>query len=468
MKLFTKIFLCSMTVLTAVLALLGCLMISGSFQNAVERENRSALSQYELLKFVLQTGMMTAGELDDAALSAVSDRTLSAVPASGETAVLSESGGILLSTFPEAYDFGFIDRIGADDVLLRTDGGEDEVRLVAAGKFMRSGRTVTLVIARRVTHILEEKRLMEKNFLTAFLITELVGAAVMAAFSFALTKPINRLTRSTRLFAGGRLAERTDVRGNDEISELSQSFNSMAGTIEETIKKLELSAKQKDDFTASFAHELKTPLTSVIGYADMIYQRNGLTREEVKEAAGFIVNEGMRLEALSLKLMELIVLDKHEFTLMEMNAREVLADIAGTMKPVLNRKRAELSVEAEEAYIMIEFDLFKTLVMNLIDNAAKADAAHIMLSGRLENGSYAISVSDDGRGIPADQLERITEAFYMVDKSRSRREHGAGLGLAIASRIADIHGTKLVFSSVLGEGTTVSFALPAVKEEPCE
>ena len=102
--------------------------------------------------------------------------------------------------------------------------------------------------------------------------------------------------------------------------------------------------------------------------------------------------------------------------------------------------------------------------MSTVAHWAKADGKHITLTGRLSGDEYLITVEDDGRGIPPEVIERITEAFYMVDKSRSRREHGAGLGLAIASRIAGIHGTKLDFSSVLGEGTKVTFTLRAGRE----
>lgn len=99
----------------------------------------------------------------------------------------------------------------------------------------------------------------------------------------------------------------------------------MAEQIEVTIQQLKLSAQQKEDFVSNFSHELKTPLTSVIGYADMIYHNSNLTRAEIKNAAGYIVNEGMRLEALSKKMMELIILNRHNFTLIEMYMDEMLA-----------------------------------------------------------------------------------------------------------------------------------------------
>ena len=269
------------------------------------------------------------------------------------------------------------------------------------------------------------------------------------------------MTRNTKLFTKGKYDERATVKSSDEIGELSRSFNRMADTIQDTIRQLELNAQQKEDFVANFAHELKTPLTSVIGYADMIYQRNDLTHREVKEAAGYIVNEGMRLEALSLKLMELIVLNRQDFMLTKMRADEVVQDVSDTLRPLMEKKGIRFTASAQGAYIRIEFDLFKTLLLNLIDNAVKADGKHIRFNGKFEGGRYVLSVTDDGRGIPKDQLDRITEAFYMVDKSRSRSQHGAGLGLAIASRIAALHGAQLEYQSEIGMGTVVMVVLDA-------
>jgi len=119
--------------------------------------------------------------------------------------------------------------------------------------------------------------------------------------------------------ADGSYSERLKVFSNDEMGELSKRFNTMAETIEERIAELSNAAKQKEDFVSNFAHELKTPLTSVIGYADMIYQKP-LSREDTKNAAAYILDEGLRLEALSLKLMDLVVLNRQDFVLEELPA----------------------------------------------------------------------------------------------------------------------------------------------------
>ena len=112
----------------------------------------------------------------------------------------------------------------------------------------------------------------------------------------------------------------------------------------------------------------------------------------------------------------------------------------------------------------MDYDLMKTVLLNLIDNARKAESSQIVLAGVCSGADYCISVSDDGTGIPGEELSRITEAFYMVDKSRSRKQHGAGLGLSLVSRIVELHQGELRIESTPGKGTRVSVILPAYRE----
>ena len=303
---------------------------------------------------------------------------------------------------------------------------------------------------------------MRQVFFRCYGLGMAAGMALLGFLSAFLSGSLKRMAEAACRMARGDYQERLVVRGRDEIGELAGSFNRLAAAVEEKIQKLQEAAREKEDFVANFAHELKTPLTSIIGYADMIYQKE-LSREEVRKASGYIWNEGMRLEALSLKLMDLTVLGRQDFILQEMPSEELLRDVAEGLEPVLREKRVELSFRAQAAYIRVEYDLFKSLLINLMDNSVKGGCSRIELLGEAEGEEYRISVRDDGCGIRKEELSRITEAFYMVDKARSRKWHGAGLGLALAERIANIHGGGLVFESEEGSGTTVSFCLKCEK-----
>ena len=138
-----------------------------------------------------------------------------------------------------------------------------------------------------------------------------VGAAAAALWASLLTGPIRKLSRSTRSVAGGQYSRRVRVRSKDELGQLAEDFNHMAEALETKIRELAEAARRQRDFTASFAHELKTPLTSVIGYADTLRSRE-LPREQQLEAVGYIFSEGKRLEAMSFSLLDLFALERSQ------------------------------------------------------------------------------------------------------------------------------------------------------------
>lgn len=230
--------------------------------------------------------------------------------------------------------------------------------------------------------------------------------------------------------------------------------------LERSIENLENVASRREEFIGSFAHELKTPLTAIIGYADMLRSKD-MNPKSRFTAAGYIFSEGKRLEALSLKLMDIIVAGHRDFELRRYEVGYFIRSVAAVTVPSLSSEGITLDMRWEPGYIEVEPDLFKTLVINLVDNARKASRKNsvIELYGKVENGGYALYVRDHGRGMPKEELSKITEPFYMIDKSRSRAQNGAGLGLALCQRIAELHVTKLEYESEEGRGTTVRVLL---------
>ena len=169
--------------------------------------------------------------------------------------------------------------------------------------------------------------------------------------------------------------------------------------------------------------------------------------------------ESRRLEKLSYKMMELIGLGKGNITLQPVKIRDLLGQLEKTTGRLLQEKKITLCCEAREGIVEGDFDLLLSLLANLVDNGRKAchEGGHISIKGQCQaHGQYQITVTDDGNGIPEEELGKITEAFYMVDKSRARREGGAGLGMAICERIVKLHGAAWKIESTLGEGTVVT------------
>ena len=463
MRLFAKIFLCTTLVLSVAVLLSGYLLIAVSYEDSLERETEHALSQHQYDRFSVQSSLISgAGSLGESGYPDAETLRSIAGKLGGHCMIFSKEGSVLYSGIPEEVQTDLPGSVKESNVLYEVWHEGQNGYLLVCSMLSQGEMPLYLCSAVDISPLIQQKRQLESSFETVYFITIGFGVLLMLLLSAFLTRPIIRLTQATASMAKGKYDKRLPDKRSDEIGVLSQSFNQMADTIEDKITELSENARQKEDFAASFAHELKTPLTSVIGYADMIYQKD-LPKESVKNAAWYILNEGLRLESLSLKLMDLIVLGREDFILEELGASEILTNVASSLMPRFREKEIACSLDADAADVLAEYDLLKTMMINLIDNAIKAGARKIDITGKERQDRYIVTVADNGRGIPASELNRITEAFYMVDKSRSRKQHGAGLGLALCSKIAGIHHTKLQYRSTENVGTSVSFELICAK-----
>lgn len=461
MKLGTKIFFCVIVCFSMIFLAGGYSLISYVYEVAIDREIDMASEQYQYNKFVIQAAFITKGESwFQKVLAGEYDISGIAIDLNDTAALLTLDGEILYSEFPSDTDFQeLLLDIKENEVgyQFRDVGGRTNI--VLTGKVMQNGTGVFLITGSDIEKIIEQQEQIVVKF--GWIYGLAIGAGILLVFglSLLLTKPIKHLMAATERIADGNYQERIVERRKDEVGQLAANFNHMADAIEEKMERLVENAREKEDFVTNFAHELKTPLTSVIGYANRIYQKE-LPREEQKKAAWYIWNEGMRLEALSHKLMELTVLNHKVFELQEMWADQMLNEITQGFAYVAKEKGVSVHCEAEKAVVKAEFDLLKSLLLNTIDNAIKAGAKEITISGKVSpEARYVLRIQDNGCGIPEKEIKRITEAFYMVDKSRSRKQHGAGIGLALSEKIARIHGSSLKFESDGKTGTAVILEL---------
>lgn len=295
-------------------------------------------------------------------------------------------------------------------------------------------------------------------FRIILLIVAMVSSLVLVLFSKFLTRPLVKLSDAAKEIAGGNFSKRVEMSSTGEVRELSESFNTMAENIESYTDKLKKAAQDRDDFVANFTHELKTPLTSVIGYADML-RTYELDADKRRECADYIYREGKRLEKLSANLLEIIVMENSDIKCVNLNTEHLIKELRGSVAFLLKKYGVRLHIKYEKASIFAEPSLLKTLLYNLIDNACKASqkGQGITLFGKIDGDRYRFSVADCGRGIPKAELEKIIQPFYMIDKSRSRKMGGAGLGLALCNEIARLHGSALTIESEENVGTTVQF-----------
>lgn len=465
MKLFWKLF-CSMVCVTILACSVGGFaLIDGQFRTSLAQEVQSLYEENDMLRYALS--MEAEGRM-----------------LSGREELSRLAQGVNLATVGRAVPFRLSDETGGElggnhsmppdlntaPLLSELSENQRGWRLanVAQGAYFLHGAstltlpdgTVCLENCRDVSALFAQRAAQYRSFF--YMMLALIAGVGTLSFvvSHLILRPLGRVSAAARRMADGELGQQVPVTSDDELGRLSADFNAMARRIEEQVEALTDAAWREKDFTASFAHEIKTPLTSIIGYADLLLSRDS-GPEQVRESAGYIFREGKRLEALSGKLMELIVLDKQDFPLRPASMRLFLERAGSALRPTLEQAGIRLTVDAEEAPAFIEPDLMETVCLNLLDNARKATPAggSITLTGRAEEDGYLIAVADTGKGIPADELGRITEPFYMVDKSRARAQGGAGLGLALCKRIVALHSGTLEFESVLGQGATARIHL---------
>ena len=458
MKLFWKLF-CSMVLITALACSAGGYALIGSqFRASLDREVSSLYEENDLLRFALAqelafNPLYSRWELAKAAggitITTGQGRTVSFRLSDEEGNALGGSGVLPV----EAADLTAALPAGQRGWVMKAlrDG---RIYLHAASPLALEDGILYLENCREVSGLFQDRAEQYRSFFSLLLaLTAAVGILSLAVAAM-LVRPLARLSAAARRMAEGDLSQRVRVDGDDEIAQLSADFTVMALRNQRQVAELRAAARRQEDFIGSFAHEIKTPLTSIIGYADLLRSRPA-TEEQVRESAGYIFGEGRRLEALSRKLLDLIVLEREDFPLRPVPLDGFLRRVAGAMEPPLAQAGIRLTVRSQSVLALMEPDLMESVCVNLLDNARKAmdNGGEVLLEGFSEEGGCRIQVTDQGKGIPAEELERVTEAFYMVDKSRARAQGGAGLGLALCRRIALLHGGRLELESQPGQGT---------------
>ena len=323
-----------------------------------------------------------------------------------------------------------------------------------------------------VSNVFAQRDIQRRSVLVMMLILLPVSAAAVWGVCTLLTRNIRRLESAAAAIAGGAYEQRSGIAGGDEIASLSRSFDDMAGTVEETIRTLQQNLHQREEFVAAFTHEIKTPMTTMIGYSDLLRSQS-CDAETVHLAAGYIHAETSRLASLSHNLLMLLGLSREKaelqtmpFSLLLQRLQESLGELPGGVR---------LAVEAGgECNVAVQPDLVLVLLRNLVQNAARAkprDGRVVLCCEKRQRSLdaecaapvLAVTVSDTGCGIPEKDLPHVTQPFYMVDKSRARSGGGSGIGLALCERIAALHGSHLSIESTVGVGTAVTVELPATE-----
>ncbi len=438
----------------------GTLMITTSFSASLKKETQTSLDAFENVQSTLyllnSLGEQTDYESLTLALEQMERQSMGKWQAlslrSGETVLFLSGGENLLNcTLPQPQT-NQCSYLPVEDIF-----GNG---LVVTSRLAAGEDTLTLTARFDLSDIYATRHQQQRQYLIVYVAVIVFALVSSMVLSSALTVRLRRLTRTARRISGGDLGKRSRLTSSDEFGQLSRDFDAMADKLQENIRSLEEQMEQQERFMGAFAHELKTPMTSIIGFADLLRQGN-LDENTRMMAAEYIYTEGRRLERLSFKLLELLLLKKDQMVMKQVWLPGFVGEIEHALTPGMKDRGIRLVCRADQGSAFLEPDLAKSLLYNLVDNAAKAmdGGGLIVLMAVPVEGGCQFQVADNGRGMEQKDLERITEAFYRVDKARSRSQGGAGLGLALCKQIVELHNGTISYSSQPGKGTRVTVEL---------
>lgn len=324
------------------------------------------------------------------------------------------------------------------------------------------GNVCTVSISKNIQPLLNQFQEEIRTTQMAGIGISLIISVALLLWTIVITRPISSLKKATENIASGDYSYRITYNGTDELAELSQYMNKMAAHIETDTAYIESISDNRRKFIANMTHELKTPLTSILGFADVLRVKPDVSEDERRNYADIIFAEANRLKMLSSRLMELITINEVELHMSTVDVAKLLMREAEMYRPICEEAGVTLATDLETAVIQADEILLSTMIVNLIDNARKASASgkEILVCCKRSAHHVLIQVIDSGIGIPQEQLAYVTDAFYMVDKARTRKAGGAGIGLALCKAIATAHHGELNIESNLNEGTTVSVSVP--------
>lgn len=292
-------------------------------------------------------------------------------------------------------------------------------------------------------------------------------------FFFFLTKPystyFNEISKGIRSLAHGDFKHKVHIQSNDEFRDIALDINLASEKLQEAIQRGDFSESSKEQLVVNLAHDLRTPLTSVLGYLDLILKDESLTKEQVRHFLTIVFTKSLRLERL---IDELFEITRMNYGMLPVEKKRInLTDLLNQLKeelyPLFEKNRLIARMNCDPyLLIMGDGDLLARVFENLMTNAIRYgyDGQYIDINGFMDESDVVVQVVNYGDNIPTDELPHLFDMFYTGDKSRTHRENSTGLGLFIVKNIVEKHNGSITAESSIIQ-TIFEVRLPSKANE---
>lgn len=461
MKISTKIFVFTYCLIMIFTILGGFLLIHCEYENNLAQAKTIALDNNKTMyTYISATGDMLGSTSAQYSLAQFIQR----LDLDGNEVLLGEASelqeditlGNAADLENEQYCYAFVSKDGSTFI-----------------QVVSKYKTQYIINYHGISNIIQQRNQNYQLYRNIIICTSVIIAAVLYLFSWYITRPLAKVTKMAEKLSTGDYSVRIDSSYTQmksmEVEQLGNTLNHMADHLETYIEEIQLTAQRKEDFVGNFTHELKTPMTSIIGYADLLRTYN-LLPDKQREYSNYIYIEAKRIEQLAANLLQLIVMQKEQFPFEQFSVTELFEQLQKDTRFLGEKYDVRIQFDFESGTISGERSLLIVAIKNVIDNACKASAkdSTVTVYGRNHSNGYEILVKDFGCGIPESELDNILEPFYMVDKSRTRKQGGAGLGLSLTKQITQIHGGDIHILSKPQKGTMVRLTFHNKETGGCE
>lgn len=481
MKFSQKIFLISFILIIIVINIIGIVMINYTYKLNIEKEIEKSISQTNNIMHELT--VYSSYDLSTVANNYLKNGINVDVYINGQrsyTNFKSEDSQIaegLLTSEDKSKDEGLTTEIdNIENGLLDTD--EDKIKaeknsanivenssyieymdsyIINDKLFMKLKRDNYIVIT--LSNISEANNMKQEQtnfFIELSVISSFIIALFLSITVNFLTRKIKKLDKAVNKVKQGNYNIKLKRLGNDEIGNFGNSFNEMTIAIQDNINKIQEVSENRRQFIGDLTHEIRTPLTSIIGYSSLINNDKVTDNNTIKQYSARIYEEGKYIQQMSERLTEMLLIENGSIKKELINISEEIKIIIEELENLYYNAIFNIQIE-ENVYKEVDKILLKSLIYNLVKNAIGAYDTTPRIDIYLSK--YEITIIDYGRGIPEDKIEKIKEPFYTLTKDRNRKISGMGLGLTLCFKIVNIHNWKLNIKSEIEKGTKVTILI---------